>query len=126
LGGSLFRDNVYSNTDGFLSIFLTTHSQAAQMLAKEWRECGYQTRAELHTQSDNSVMITRLTANGASRMIQEYLGYYRSEPVADPLFPFSADSIQLLAERSQYHPAQLLRNCHKVLLHAVEADVDMI
>lgn len=191
LGGSLFRDDVFSNTDGFLSIFLTTHSQAAQMLAKEWRECGYQTRAELHTQSENSgdcskeigpseataarklgvsslpaaprnparcenfprgqaaekpwfpretlaskpnffatvsnsVMITRLTANGAAKMIEEYLGFYRSEPVTDPLFPFTADAVQLLAEKSQYHPAQLLRNCHKVLLQAVEAETDVI
>jgi hypothetical protein len=126
LGGSLFRDNVFSNTEGFLSIFLTTHSQAAQMLAKEWRECGYQTRAELHTQSENSVMITRLTANGAAKMIEEYLSFYRSEPIADPLFPFAADAVQLLAEKSQYHPAQLLRNCHKVLLQAVEAETDAI
>lgn len=126
LGGSLFRDNVFSNTEGFLSIFLTTHAQAAQMLAKEWRECGYQTRAELHTQSENSVMITRLTANGAAKMIEEYLGFFRSEPVADPLFPFAADAVHLLAEKSQYHPAMMLRNCHKVLLQAVEKEEDTI
>lgn len=126
LGGALFRDNVFSNTDNFLSIFLTTHSQAAQMLAKEWRECGYQTRAELHTQSENSVMITRLTANGAVKMVQEYLEFFRIDPTDDRLFPFSAEAVELLAEKSQYHPAQLLRNCHKVLISALEREAATI
>jgi hypothetical protein len=126
LGGALFRDDVYSNTAGFLSVFLTTHAQAAQMLAKEWRECGYQTRAELHTQSENSVMITRLTSAGAEKMIAEYLQFFRSEAVGDPLFPFSKDAVHSLAEKSQYHPAQMLRNCHKVLLQAIDDGTDLI
>jgi hypothetical protein len=70
-------------------------------------------------------MITRLTENGAAKMIEEYLGFYRSEAAA-PLFPFAADAVQFLAEKSQYHPAQLLRNCHKVLLQAVEGETDTI
>lgn len=126
LGGSLFRDDFYSNTSGFVSVFLTTHSQAAQMLAKEWREAGYQTRAELHTQSENSVMITRLTSAGAEKVIEEYLQFYRSEQVADPLLPFTKDAVHVLAEKSSYHPAQLLRTCHKVLLRAVEEEVDVV
>ena len=120
LGGALFRDNVYSNTAGFLGIFLTTHAQAAQMLAKEWRECGYQTRAELHAHPRKPVMITRLTSAGGEKMIAEYLQFFRSEAVDDPLFPFNKDAVHELAEKSQYHPAQMLRTCHKVLLNAVE------
>ena len=126
LGGALFRDDVYSNTSGFLSIFLTTHAQAAQMLAKEWRECGYQTRAELHTHSENSVMITRLTTAGAEKMIAEYLQFFRLEKLEDPLFPFSKDAVHELTEKSQYHPAQLLRNCRKILLQAVEEKANTI
>jgi hypothetical protein len=126
LGGALFRDDVYSNTAGFLSVFLTTHAQAAQMLAKEWRECGYQTRAELHTQSENSVMITRLTSIGAEKVIAEYLQFFRSEAIDDPLFSFNKEAVHALAEKSQYHPAQLLRNCRKVLLQAVDDGIDNI
>ena len=119
LGGALFRDDVYSNTAGFLSVFLTTHPQAAQMLAKEWRECGYQTRAELHTQSENSVMITRLTSTGAEKMIAEYLQFFRSEDMDDPLFPFSKEAVHALAEKSQYHPAECSA-IRRMLLQAVE------
>jgi hypothetical protein len=96
------------------------------MLAKEWRECGYQTRAELHTQSENSVMITRLTIIGAENMIAEYLQFFRSEVVDDRLFPFNKEAVHALAEKSQYHPAQLLRNCRKVLLQAVEDGIDSV
>jgi hypothetical protein len=128
LGGHLFRDDVFSNTSNMLSVFLTTHAKAGNSLSGPWRDAGYDSFAKLHTHSPNSVMISRLTEKGAIAMIRTYLKYFRlPDHSGDDLFPFDAEAVKLLADRSKYHPRQLISNAFHITVKAANEDkVDKI
>lgn len=120
LGGHLFRDNVFSNTGNMLSIFLTTHAKAGDALSVPWRDAGYDSFAHLHTASPNSVMISRLTENGAVALLKTYVKYFRTPNYeGEDLFPFDLEAARILAEKSKYHPRRIIADAFHVITKAV-------
>lgn len=127
LGSAYLRGDNPQARDQFLSLVLTTHSSAARRLAEAWEVSGLAAAYPMDPAGESSVEVPRPDVAGSLDMIKEYLDASRVPSwTGDPLSPFDHDAVELVVQRTAFHPRKYISACHRILKAALEEGVEHV
>lgn len=110
-------DGMYVNSRvGFFNMFLVLHAGVPRLIEESWGDSGLENRVPLKSVSDSHIIrFENISKEHAVVLIKKYLNEYRIEQTTDELYPFDADSIQMIAEANDVNAAKILKAAHKII-----------
>lgn len=112
-----------------LSVIVTMHPRATQAIGDMWRLADLPSYD--HDREENRhrvVVLERISSPAkANQLVAKYLERFRSGDVpADPLYPFTAETVEAIRTRSDGKPRDILRRAHALIERGSEDNWDLI
>lgn len=128
---SILLDGSYENARyGFFNMLLVLHAGVPALISEAWSSSGLDQRYPLSPKiaSPHLIPFEKLTPEHVSLLIKKYLNEYRNDSFSgDNLIPFSPDSINRIAQTSEYNAATILRTCSTLIEKSIannRSDID--
>lgn len=113
-----------------LSVIVTLHPRAATVIGTEWRLADLPSFNHADPQNDRHVVVLReITGRGeAEALLKPYLADARKEGAESrgDLYPFTAEAIDAILQRSDGKPRDVLRRAHALIERGAEENWDVI
>jgi hypothetical protein len=113
-----------------LSVIVTLHPRAATVIGTEWRLADLPSFNHADPQNDRHVVVLHeITGRGeAEALLKPYLADARKEGAESrgDLYPFTAEAIDAILQRSDGKPRDVLRRAHALIERGAEENWDVI
>jgi len=111
-----------------LSVVVTMHPRAVSAIAEMWQLADLPSYE--HDRQENRSRVVVLdkinSTERTERLLRQYLDSFRTNAVADPLLPFTEDSVAVLYTRSDGKPRDILRKANSLIERGSEENWDLI
>ncbi len=122
---SVLLDGSYENARyGFFNMFLVLHAGVPALISDAWSRSGLNQRYPLSPkiESPHLIHFEKINPDHVNLLIKKYLTEYRTASFSgDELTPFTPDAINLVAEKSEYNAATILKNCSALIERSLDA-----